>query len=398
MKIGLVTPSWPGDRNANGITTTVYFLTQGLEALGHEVTIIAVSQTDAGDPRCIPIPPGRPMRLGERIARKLGSGEPLQITFAERIAAAVQTAMRTRGIEVLVMEETQGWAGIVQAMVPIPVIITLHGPWFIQIALQSEPVTADDRHRERREAKACRTCAGITSPSRDVLDKTRAQVPGMVALNAIIPNPIPLKPAVDYDQLDDRQRKSILFVGRHEYRKGADILLQSFEGLIRQGTDAYLTFIGPDSGMVQPDGSSVSMPRALSRLDAETQARITNLGPQSKDEIDIQRQRHFMTVVASRHENFPYVLLEALASGSAAVSSAAGGPAEIVRDGETGLLVPAQDPEAMTRACRRLLDDPALAASLGQAARRDVAKRFAPERIAADLVAFCERVIRKGRS
>lgn len=398
MKIGLVTPSWPGDRIPNGISTAVAFMVEGLEALRHGVAIIPLYPSGQDDPRCVALPDGRAMQFTERVMSKLGWGEPWHTVFAERIAAAAQAAIRSHGIEVLVMEETQGWAGVVQGLLPIPVIMTLHGPWFIQTGLQIGPVTADDRRRERREAAALRRCAGITSPSRDILDRVDAQVPGLTALRTIIPNSIGLKPAVAYETLSDRQRKSILFVGRHDHRKGADVLLQSFEMLIRQGQDAYLTFVGPDGGVMQADGRSVMFPEALARLDTATQARITYLGAQTKEEIGALRQQHFVSVVASRYETFSYVLLEALASGAAAISTAAGGPCEIIRDGETGLLIPPEDPAAMAQACRRLLNDPALAAALGQAARRDVEDRFGVKPVAADLVTFCQDVIRKTRT
>jgi glycosyltransferase involved in cell wall biosynthesis len=399
MKIGMVTPSWPGYCNPNGIATTVAFLVEGLEALRHDVAIIPLySEGEESDPRCVALPAPRPLKFSERVFRKLGWRESLPTIVAEQIAAAAQIAIRTHGIEVLVMEETNGWAGMVQRLLPIPVIMTLHGPWFLQTALQSEPVTRSDHRRNTREAVALRQCAGVTSPSRDVMDRAHVQVPGITVPCAVIPNPISIKTPVVYGELNDRQRKSILFVGRHEYRKGADTLLQSFQILIAQGQDAYLTFIGPDCGMTQADGHSVMFPQALAQLDSATQARITYLGPQSKEQIDRQRQRHALAVVASRYETFGYTVLEAMAAGSAVVSTAAGGPSEIIDEGLTGLLIPAADPAAMARACQRLLGDLQLAQSLGQAARRDVAARFAPERIAADLVAFCERVIREGRS
>jgi glycosyltransferase involved in cell wall biosynthesis len=56
-----------------------------------------------------------------------------------------------------------------------------------------------------------------------------------------------------------------------------------------------------------------------------------------------------------------------------------------VSDGETGLLVDAERPEAVAQALRRLLDDPALARRLGQAGRRAVVERYNWDRVAADL-------------
>jgi glycosyltransferase involved in cell wall biosynthesis len=75
-------------------------------------------------------------------------------------------------------------------------------------------------------------------------------------------------------------------------------------------------------------------------------------------------------------EGLGVALLEAAAARRPIVATAAGGVPEIVRDGETGLLVPPRDAVALARAIVRLLGDSALARSLGDAARDHVAARF----------------------
>jgi glycosyltransferase involved in cell wall biosynthesis len=75
-------------------------------------------------------------------------------------------------------------------------------------------------------------------------------------------------------------------------------------------------------------------------------------------------------------EGLPLVLLEAMARGRPVVATPVGGTPELVTDGETGLLVPPRDPEALAAALRRVLDDPELARRLGEAARARVAERF----------------------
>jgi len=69
-------------------------------------------------------------------------------------------------------------------------------------------------------------------------------------------------------------------------------------------------------------------------------------------------------------------VLEAAAAGRPIVASAVGGIPEIVRDGETGLLVPPRDSEALARAVLRVLGDSGLAQRLGEAARAHVSERF----------------------
>jgi glycosyltransferase involved in cell wall biosynthesis len=60
-------------------------------------------------------------------------------------------------------------------------------------------------------------------------------------------------------------------------------------------------------------------------------------------------------------EGYGLVLLEAMACGLPIIASAASGPAEILRDGETGMLVPVRDPDALAAAMFRLLGDSELA-------------------------------------
>ncbi|WP_395692773.1 glycosyltransferase family 4 protein [Nocardioides sp.] len=77
-------------------------------------------------------------------------------------------------------------------------------------------------------------------------------------------------------------------------------------------------------------------------------------------------------VLTSAAENCPIALLEAMASGLPVLSTAVGGVPEVVRDGVDGLLVPADDPTALTAALRTLADDAGLRARLGASARRRI--------------------------
>ena len=81
-------------------------------------------------------------------------------------------------------------------------------------------------------------------------------------------------------------------------------------------------------------------------------------------------------VLASRSEPFGLVVVEAMACGIPVVATRSGGPEEIIRDGETGLLVEVEQPDQMADAILRLLENVALRASISAAARQDVVFRF----------------------
>lgn len=96
-------------------------------------------------------------------------------------------------------------------------------------------------------------------------------------------------------------------------------------------------------------------------------------------------------VLPSLWEGLPLVLIEAAWLGKPIVATAIDGVREVLRDGETGLLVPPADPAALAGAVVRLLEDPALAASLGAAARAEVPAEFSLER----MIGATERLYRE---
>jgi glycosyltransferase involved in cell wall biosynthesis len=84
----------------------------------------------------------------------------------------------------------------------------------------------------------------------------------------------------------------------------------------------------------------------------------------------------------SRFEGFPLAVVEAMLAGLPIVAADVGSVSEAIRDGETGLLVPPEDPVALASAIRRLLDDRRLAAQLGERARALATEQFTAEHMA----------------
>jgi len=97
----------------------------------------------------------------------------------------------------------------------------------------------------------------------------------------------------------------------------------------------------------------------------------------SDDELAILYAEAQVAVVPSLYEGFSLPAIEAMACGVPVVATTGGALPEVVgTDGETGLLVPPDDPEALAAGIRRIMDDPELAARLGAGGRSRVLGRF----------------------
>jgi glycosyltransferase involved in cell wall biosynthesis len=101
-----------------------------------------------------------------------------------------------------------------------------------------------------------------------------------------------------------------------------------------------------------------------------------------------------VAVPSTRPDPFPNAALEAAAAGVPVVAAAHGGLPEMLRDGETGVLVEPGDPGALATALRSLADDPARARAIGQAAAADVAARFPAARMVAAVQAHYDALLR----
>ena len=106
-------------------------------------------------------------------------------------------------------------------------------------------------------------------------------------------------------------------------------------------------------------------------------------------------EHNHIAVAPSLGESLGNAVIQAQLAGRPVVASEVQGHTESVIDGETGLLVPASDPDALAAAVGRLIDDPGRAAQLAEAGRQAASLRFAPERydaaMASELEAWCSR-------
>lgn len=394
-RIAYVTPGWPPARTQNGIATYVGFVREGLAALGAPSAAIAGDWADDGDPLAVPTAhgPGLPLlhRCRRALARRLRADGGRSFVVADGIALAARRLAQRWPFDALEVEESFGIAAALPRGLP-PVIVRLHGPWFLTGAASGLPDDAVFRHRLAAEWRGMQRAIAVSAPTQALLDAVRAHYGALPKRAAVIPNPGPRPDAAGWQAGASRR---IVHVGRFERLKGSDVVLDAFAALAPRFPDAELAIVGPDLGMRRPDGSMATFAEFLQSRGYPTAvtARIRFHGALPPKEVATLRRTAAVTVVASRYENFPMTVLEAMADGCPLVATAVGGIPEMVRDGDTARLCPAGDAPALAAALAETLADPAAAAARGARARADYARRFTPEAVAAQMLAFYRDVL-----
>jgi D-inositol-3-phosphate glycosyltransferase len=207
--------------------------------------------------------------------------------------------------------------------------------------------------------------------------------------------PIPSDEAKTYIGLNPEDRM-ILFVGRIERLKGVDTLIKAMSCLQLKEEDrpVHLAIIGGDPS-ASPEEMTVEMAR-LQKLceDLGLDQSVVFLGKRDQDRLPYYYSAAEVLVMPSHYESFGMVALEAMACGTPVIASEVGGLAYLVRDGETGFTIPAEEPDTLCEKLTWLLNDAELHAAMsGKAAA--YAQDYAWEKIAKQIVDVYDELVVK---
>jgi len=194
------------------------------------------------------------------------------------------------------------------------------------------------------------------------------------------------------------EARIILMLGGVAAPKGTEILVRALPRILERHPNVYVLIAGP-----APLGSQGGLIKKLLRVDAYQEQVLNTLSSiHGSDHLiftgvrsDIPRllAASEMLVFPSIVPHFARPVIEAAAMAKPAVASNLGGPAELIIDGETGLLVQPNQPDALADAITRLLDDPELAATMGEAGYLRAMRLFNAERNAAETLAIYEELL-----
>lgn len=184
-----------------------------------------------------------------------------------------------------------------------------------------------------------------------------------------------------YNGFAGRERH-ILAVGRLVPKKGFSVLLEALSLLKKQNIAMHCTLVG--GGPLYED--LAAQIEALDIADV-----VTMVGPMPQPDI-IRLMKESNMVVApcvisddGDRDGLPTVLLESMALGTPVISTQVAGIPELVIDGETGLCVPSENPQALAEAVRRLLDDADACRTFSRNGRALIEQEYDEDRNAAKL-------------
>ena len=170
-----------------------------------------------------------------------------------------------------------------------------------------------------------------------------------------------------YETLGERKGNRLLFIGRLAAVKGVPVLLRALKKAREPRPDLHLTLIGdgPERRDLEAEAA------ALGLADA-----ITFAGYCSQSEVADALRETDCLVLPSFAEGVPVVLMEAMAARVPVVATLVGGVSELVKDGESGRLVPPGNPDIFAEAILQVLADEDTRRRMGEAGRKKVVEEF----------------------
>lgn len=360
MRICFVCSDYPPGPHG-GIGTMTQLLARAMVRAGHHARVVGVYA---------PSYPA-PDRENDRGVQVWRLREPLGptgwIRARRALFALVAEWSRAGDIDLVEVPDWEGWAAGWPRL-PVPVIARLNGSATYFGAEIGAPVRW---HVRQLEQWSLRRTDFWCSASRYTADRTQRVLSRPGPPDAILYNPVELPPLA---RERERSRDTIVFSGTLTEKKGVVSLMRAWPLVARAVPRAELRIFGKDG---TTGGSGSMQKHLLSLLRGESgEERVHFHGHVTRDELMRTLASARAAVFPSYAEAFALAPLEAMAASCPTIYSTRGSGPELIDHERDGLLVDPDDPRQIAAALIRVLEDDALASTLGAAGRRRVAERF----------------------
>ena len=395
-----------GGRDSGGMNVYVRELSRELASRGVEIDVFT-RWREPGDPRIQELAPGaRVIHVESGPIRYI----PKTAVYAriEHFTDEVVRSIESEGRSYDLIHSHYWLSAVVARQLAarwdLPTVQMFHTLGLVKREVMAEDADVETDERIGIERRAVRESDALVAAS-------EIEASELMQLYGADPGKICVVPCgVDVDafrpvrQIDarealgrDRCERLVLFVGRIEQIKGIDVLLEAMGDLFRRRPDlrheVCLVVVG---GALDPNDDAPELEKLedLRRLVHEhrLEDRVDFIGSVDQGRLALWYDAADVCAVPSLTESFGLVALEAMASGTPVVATRVGGLQTVVEDGQSGLLVPASDHQALAEAMERVLTDHRLRMHLAHGAR-DRAERFTWSRVGDGIEMLYDRVL-----
>lgn len=369
-KVIVVTPWYGG--NEGGVAVVTESLVRSLVDAGVPCAVIQM-MSDGFRPQI------RRGNSGEKIVALCVRDQTQAAGVVSKGGAAIRDVIATRAFKALLPTDGRGCVVHFHYAAPeyelfanlctrwgIPVVSTFHGSDIV--------VNMSDARTRSVTQKRVTHSFAVTAVSQALRQTAIARFPEIADYTFVVHNAVPPSfiDAAAKAPFPASRDLDVLFVGNLVALKGVDVLIRAWASVLVEAPDARLTIAGngPLAGELPELANSLGISHA-----------VNFVGRQSRAELPTLYRRARILAVPSRSEALGVVILEGQLSGAAIVASDTGGIPEVVKHGETGLLVPPDNPELLARALLQLLNDADYRSTLAAAGTRQVSEFFTAEHI-----------------
>jgi glycogen synthase len=399
VNVVLVNPEYPSisGNDQGGIATYTYCMANALVKKKHNVHVLVKNGTT---PRNLsrsvklheyhPESVSNPLRL---FYRRLSGDTFWESCYSKGLLEKILDIHKTEPVDIVEIPEYNGLAHEFTGSLPFPVIIHFHTPTVVVDFYNHTKITVSRKIRYAFEKNALSNAIAFRSPSNALADEVSKLYHIKRENISVIRYPFD---TADIDKINKEHSYSkidILFAGRLERRKGAELLVSSIKKIVNLDNRIRFTLAGEQSS-----GDMGNYRDAIERnLDRNERMRVFFLGPVKREDLEVLYCRSDILCFPSIFENMPYTVIEAMAAGLPVIASNRGGLTEIIKNNQNGLLFNPDNIDEFVACVKNIVDNHSLIESISKNAYDTIKQEFDSEKISDSTIDFFQSAINKYR-
>jgi len=354
-------------------------LARGFADIGHEVHVIALSETRRaqdymdGSVHVHKVPPYPTDSLNLKLTEDMPVSRK-NIAFSYAAALKLIELKRMSGVQIAEAPLWDAQGFVLSLVSPVPLVIRLVTPLCKFIEIQKMGITKDLRVANWLEGETLRRADKLIAISNNIGTLIKEHHKGIgngkIAYGPLgidLPDKELLKTAKSGEEL------GILYVGRLEKRKGIDTLFKAVPRVVREMPNAMFTIVGKDTDLAPGGGSYRKY--LLKRMERKYHKFMVFTDFVTSEQLQEYYRNCDIFVAPSLYESFGQIYIEAMAWGKPVIGCNVGGIPEVIEDGRTGFVI---SPEDANELAERIiaLRDINLRKQMGQRGRKAVEDVF----------------------